>query len=189
LREEWVIEWAHFFNLEGRHQDGRKIDTTVAKTLHDLPLGTVELYKMSRPNQPGHVVPPKNKLPVRTLWRGARVGLPSGQDVANVLVPPDGRLTPDQILDAPQGEIIGRHRLEKDTPLWYYILRESELLKEGASLGPVAGRIVGSVIASALRADPNSYLSIDPGWRPVIGGQEFTTMAAIPGVSRPPPQP
>lgn len=187
LREEWVIDWTHFFFLRHTPRKGRKIDTTVARTLHDLPLGTVELYKMSRPNHPGHLVPPKNKLPVRTLWRSARVGLPSGQDVAKVLVPPSDRLTPDQILAGPQRKIIHRHKFEKDTPLWYYILKEGEALTGGAKLGPVGSRIVGSVIVRALCADPNSHLSIDPGWQPVIGGQEFKTMGAIPRISLPPP--
>ena len=183
LREEWVIDWTHFFFLRHRPRDGRKIDTTVAKTLHNLPLGTVELYKMSRPNHPGHVVPPKNKLPVRTLWRSARVGLPSGQDVAKVLVHPSDRLTPDQILIGPHRKIIRRHKFEKDTPLWYYILKESDALRGGAMLGPVGSRIVGNVIVRALRADPNSYLSVDPGWEAILGGHEFKTMDAIPGIS------
>jgi hypothetical protein len=189
LREEWVIDWTHFFYLRNRPHDGRKIDTTVAKTLHDLPLGTVELYKMSRPNHPGHVVPPKNKLPVRTLWRGVRVGLPSGQDVAKVLVQPSDRLTPGQILAGRHSKIIRRHKFEKDTPLWYYILKEAEALKQGSELGPVGSQLVGSVIVRALRLDPNSYLSIDPGWKPVIAGQEFTTMDAIPRISLPPSLP
>jgi hypothetical protein len=189
LREEWVIDWTHFFNISHLPQNGRKIDTTVARTLHDLPLGTVELYKMSRPNHPGHVVPPKNKLPVRTLWRSARAGLPSGQDVAKVLVQPSDRLTPEQILTGEQREIIHKHKFEKDTPLWYYVLKEGEFLEGGAKLGPIGSQIVGSVIVRALCADPNSYLSLAPDWEPVIGGHDFKTMAAIPRVSLAPSQP
>lgn len=63
------------------------------------------------------------------------------------------------------------------TPLWYYVLKEAELVEDGLHLGPVGGRIVGEVILGLLQTDPSSYLTVQPDWRPSIrsrsGGQEF----------------
>jgi hypothetical protein len=81
---------------------------------------------------------------------------------------PQNEIAPDNGRDT---EILRNHGLDKDTPLWYYILKEAELKAkpEGGRLGPVGSRIVGDVIGSALRADPSSYLSIDPNWKPKLG--------------------
>ena len=50
------------------------------------------------------------------------------------------------------------------TPLWFYILKEAEHLAGGDRLGPVGGRIVAEVLIGLLRADPASYLSLEPDW-------------------------
>ncbi|MEU8224144.1 peroxidase family protein [Kribbella sp. NPDC048915] len=87
-------------------------------------------------------------LAVRDLLRGDTTGLPSGESIAKLLgVPP---LTDDTW---PGG-----------TPLWFYILKESD----GDRLGPVGGRIVAEVLIGLLRADPASYLSLEPGWKPTL---------------------
>ena len=39
----------------------------------------------------------------------------------------------------------------------------------GTRLGPLGGLIVGGVIVGLLLADPNSYLSAAPGWKPTLG--------------------
>jgi hypothetical protein len=43
------------------------------------------------------------------------------------------------------------------TPLWYYILRESEI-QGGTRLGTVGGRLVGDVFTGAMIADPDGLL-------------------------------
>ena len=48
------------------------------------------------------------------------------------------------------------------------MLREAELLEDGLRLGPVGGRIVGEVIVGLLQTDPDSYLSVEPAWRPTL---------------------
>ena len=53
--------------------------------------------------------------------------------------------------------------LERSTPLWYYVLKEAELVEDGLRLGPVGGRLVGEVIVGLLQSDPASYLAYDPG--------------------------
>ncbi len=91
-------------------------------------------------------------LAVRDLLRGDTTGLPSGEAVAKLL-------GVDPLTDGtwPGG-----------TPLWFYILKESEYLADGDRLGPVGGRIVAEVLIGLLRADPASYLSLEPDWQPTL---------------------
>ena len=52
------------------------------------------------------------------------------------------------------------------TPLWFYILKEAEILNDGEHLGPVGSRIFGEVFMTILKNDPNSYLVQHPKWAP-----------------------
>ena len=53
-----------------------------------------------------------------------------------------------------------------ETPLWYYVLRESAVTTSGDRLGPVGGRIVAEVIVALLDRDPDSVRSAKPDWQP-----------------------
>ena len=54
-----------------------------------------------------------------------------------------------------------------EAPLWFYVLKEAELPpSDGERLGPVGGRIVAEVLVGLLQRDPNSYLYLDPAWKP-----------------------
>ncbi len=52
-----------------------------------------------------------------------------------------------------------------ETPLWYYVLKEAEVLAAGAHLGPVGGRIVAEVLLGLLDAVSGSYRNAEPGWQ------------------------
>ena len=45
-----------------------------------------------------------------------------------------------------------------EAPLWFYILKEAEIVGKGRELGPVGGRIVAEVLVGLLQKDLNSYL-------------------------------
>jgi hypothetical protein len=68
--------------------------------------------------------------------------------------------------------------LEENTPLFYYLLKEAELLGSAKTLGPAGSAIVFEVIDGALRADPASYINVFgeswrlPRWRFPNGRQE-----------------
>jgi hypothetical protein len=138
------LDLAQVFDVPGhpRAQRAKRLDGRLAASLIGLPAqvtGAVDeaAYK---------------SLAVRDLLRGDTTGLPSGEQVA---------------------ELMGVPPLVKDTwpggtPLWFYILKESEQLGDGDRLGPVGGRIVAEVLIGLLRADPASYLSLEPGWQPVL---------------------
>lgn len=87
------------------------------------------------------------------LLKGQILGLPSGQDVAKTMQ-----------LPALSGSELGT---VEPTPLWFYILKESELVAGGKHLGPVGGRIVGEVLLGLVELDNQSWLNVNPGWRPV----------------------
>ena len=55
------------------------------------------------------------------------------------------------------------------TPLWYYVLREVDVLANGETLGPVGGRLVAEVFIGLLREDPNSILNQQPAFVPSLG--------------------
>ena len=58
--------------------------------------------------------------------------------------------------------------MEKSTPLWFYILKEAELMENGLRLGPMGSRIVGEVFIGLLKADESSYLAARPNWTLVL---------------------
>jgi hypothetical protein len=58
--------------------------------------------------------------------------------------------------------------MDRSTPLWFYILKEAELMESGLRMGPVGGRIVGEVLIGLLKADEDSYLTAQQNWKPVL---------------------
>jgi hypothetical protein len=54
-----------------------------------------------------------------------------------------------------------------EAPLWFYILKEAEIVGRGRELGPVGGRIVAEVLVGLLQKDVNSYLYLEPAWKPM----------------------
>jgi len=148
----WTIEWARFFEVDGAgagdRQQTRLIDTKLANPLTNLP---TEIGG-SRPS-----------LIDRNLTRGARLLLPSGQDVA-------AHIGTDVLCDADLGLPGGG-----PAPLWYYILKEAGVQAGGHHLGQVGGRIVAEVFLGLLEKDPSSYLRNEPGWRPfLVSSGDFT---------------
>jgi hypothetical protein len=141
----WTIEWARFFEVEGAGSDGRQqsrlIDTKLADPLKALP-----------PEIGGN----RPSLIDRNLTRGARLLLPSGQDVAAYM---GADLFSDAELELPGGG---------PAPLWYYILKEAQVQAQGRHLGQVGGRIVTEVFLGLLEKDQSSYLRNQPDWKPFL---------------------
>jgi hypothetical protein len=80
---------------------------------------------------------------------------------------------------------------ENSTPLWYYTLKEAEVVADGLHLGPVAGRIVAEVFIGLLQSDPNSWLASRPAWQPTLPSKngtfqmtDFLTFAGVDPASR-----
>ena len=163
--DDFMIEWGRFFDGlpgSGPVASSSYIDTAIAAPLHDLSPSVIRLCsKTERSMQPA-------RLPVRTLLRGARARLPSGQEVADALVKqgvinPQDRLTSTQLTKDTcnhSGSVLQDVGLEENTPLFYYLLKEAEINGLGRTLGPIGSYVVARVIEGALEADPNGYMSV-----------------------------
>ena len=139
------VEWSNFFNTgNGIVQQGKKIDTTISSPMFELPF-----------------LPQPNSLAQRNLLRGLSFGLPSGQDIAKAMF-----IKPLLSVDLSDVSKLGFHR---KTPLWFYILREAQIYKNGKRLGPVGGRIVAEVLIGLLQGDEQSILRQSPDWEPTLG--------------------
>jgi Animal haem peroxidase len=145
------VDWSMLFDVPGHPpaQRSKPIDGQLPTSLIELPqaiTGAVddEAY---------------HSLAARDLQRGEGTGLPSGESVARLV---DAPVLSEEQLD------LRRHGWEGETPLWLYILRESAIHGDGERLGPVGGLIVGEVLVGIIAHDPESYLALDPNWRPTL---------------------
>lgn len=153
----WAVDWRFFFESADQTnlQRARKIDSHLA-------LGTFHL-----PGEAGIL----GQLAFKNLRRGRALGLPSGQRVARAMgLEPltDDQLGISGIFPAFTG----------NAPLWFYILKEAELLGEG-KLGPVGARIVAEVLLGLLKGDPLSYINVEPAWKPTLGEDGDFKMADL----------
>jgi hypothetical protein len=149
IPSDLVMEWKNILPVDPNFpaRKPRKIDTKLSLPLTSLP---------------GTVVPPPDPtihLAVRNTLRGKRVGLPSGQQVARAM-------RANVLSNATLG-LSSDPGWGGEAPLWFYILREAELPPANTErLGPVGGRIMAEVLVGLLQRDPNSYLYLDPAWKP-----------------------
>ncbi len=145
------VGWQTFFDFgDGEVKPRKRIDTRISTPLFNLPLRAIASGD------------PPNSLAQRNLLRHQTWELPSGQRIANAMRLP--ALAPQDL-----GELAGYGLgLERSTPLWYYILKEADLIGGGQHLGPVGGRIVGEVLLGLLETDRDSFLRAKPDWAPTL---------------------
>jgi hypothetical protein len=149
------IGWQTFFDFgDGNVKPNKRIDTKISTPLFDLPLAAIAVL-----NPPAE---PPTALPQRNLLRHVTWQVPSGQSIArHMKVPALSSEDLKELKDFGAG-------LDESTPLWYYVLKEAEVMEGGLHLGPVGGRIVGEVIIGLLELDRHSYVSDSPRWRPTL---------------------
>lgn len=144
------IEWWRYFDVPGQPSNprnlSRRIDSRIAIPLLSLP-STV-------------VGDPMVSLAERNLVRAKRLGLPAGQDVAAAMGV-DQLSNADLDLPFPHDPGWGGK-----APLWFYILKESEIVEDGRVLGPVGSRLIAEVIVGILGRDPGSYVNAKNPFQP-----------------------
>jgi hypothetical protein len=166
------IGWQTFFDFgDGNVKPNKRIDTRISTAMFNLPLGAIA----------SHDTP--QSLPERNLLRQLTWSLPSGQSIARAI-----GVTP--LADADLSEL-QPYGFQSGTPLWYYVLKEAEVVEEGLHLGPVGGRIVAEVLIGLLQSDVTSYLVQKPKWTPTLtsagssfGMKDFLTFAGVDPASR-----
>jgi hypothetical protein len=176
------IGWQTFFDFkDGELKRNKQIDTKISTPLFTLPLGAIASHKAPI------------ALMQRNLLRHMTWSMPSGQAIAEAMGV--DRLSPNDLKELTMYGI----GLEKSTPLFYYMLKESALVPNsdigkntgGFHLGPVGGRIVGEVVVGLLQSDPASYLVQKPDWTPTLQKPgpdfrmtDFLTFAAVDPATR-----
>ncbi|HEV7889780.1 MAG TPA: heme peroxidase family protein [Pyrinomonadaceae bacterium] len=176
----WVVDFNAFFDTGipvPIHNKARRIDSFMATGLESLPGGSGLMAVLA----------------ARNLRRGLAMGLPSGQGMANSFgIPPmtAAQLTAGlpavevALLNASGGVLL------RQTPLWYYVLREAAVLSGGNQLGPVGGRIVAETLVRILKRDASSYLNVAGGFTPILpssvpGDFSVADLVRFAGVTQP----
>ncbi len=179
LPPSWGIDWAFFFGKLGSTNAGAKqipqpsyrIDVSLVDPLGDLP----EFADAG-------VHSPFKSLAFRNLLRGVSMGLPSGQNVARMMGAKSvlsekelwSRKNEEETLGPwPEGSAFfqaNKKWLEGAAPLWFYILKEAEVLHHGHHLGEVGSRIVAETLIGLAWYDHYSYLFQMPRWNPAEEG-------------------
>jgi hypothetical protein len=155
------VDWATMFDLgDGQAQPSKRMDTRLSTPLFSLPFIAPRL-----PENPA-------ALPQRNLLRHLTFGLPSGQAIAAAMQLP--QLSPRDLADL---KLLAG--FDQETPLWFYILREAEIMEKGQQLGPVGGRILAEVFIGLLQGDAKSYLNQDPSWQPNLGQRGVFTIVDL----------
>ncbi len=177
LPTNWVINWQRFYDFSAIPRVGpdpklnhaRRIDSLLIPALHKLPGPPLTIA-------PGF--PATTSLAARNLLRGHLLRLPTGQDVAAKLGV--AALTPFEVFQAvpeAKAQPMRAAHFDTQTPLWYYILKEAEVLENGCKLGPVGSRIVAETFVGLIEASRVSILA-DKTWRPTLpalaSGASFT---------------
>lgn len=150
VRTNWVVDLNRFFDTGNSPTLNvtKAFDTALAPALSGLP------------NQPAGSF--MAHLAQRNLVRGLALKVPTGQVVAKRLKV--SRLSEAELLtNATTNEAAilndSNKLLLKHTPLWYYILKESEVRQNGNRLGRTGSIIVAETITRILREDDNSILN------------------------------
>lgn len=168
------VDWQTFFKFDDSFRFNKQIDTKLSTPLMHL-LG-------SRGPAPGMPSDGILSLASRNLMRHVNYGIPSGQAIARVMGV--------HVLTSAQLAELAPFGLDRSTPLWYYILKEAEVLENGLRMGPVGSRIVGEVFIGLLKADQDSYLVRNKNWKPTLpsatsGNFEITDLLRFAGVVHP----
>jgi hypothetical protein len=167
LPSNWIIDWTRFFDFKGfegvsnnpKSNKAKKIDTSLTFALKNLPGFLARMPEQAR------------LLPALNLIRGKKVGLPTGQALAEGLRKRDipvKTLSPAQVARGPHESILTEHGFNNETPLWYYILKEAEEVHGGECLGPLGSVIVAATMVGLIRASRISILR-ESEWRPELG--------------------
>ncbi len=186
LPTNWIADFRRLYNFgeagrndlkvpEADFNVTKRIDTLLVDPLKLLPLGSFDARDL--PERPPEE---QRNLAFRNLTRAQMVSLASGQQMAELMAACGIDVTPlteEQIINGNGGaDLRGlspeqKSELSRNTPLWFYALREAEL--NNGRLTGVGGRIVAEVFHRAIEGSQISILR-QPWWRPSLGPDRNT---------------
>jgi hypothetical protein len=111
------------------------------------------------------------------LRTGHQLNLPSAQSCLSEIVQTTGMslqsLSTSQLTAGDTGRALVHADLVQDTPLWFYIHKEAEVLGQGRTLGPLGTALVANTLIGLLVVDDTSYWHQGNGlqgrWSPAEG--------------------
>ena len=169
LPSHWGVEWNRLaLPVSKPYLDraAQKIDTKLALPLSEMVNeGASDVLK---------------HLARRNLRRGHRLNLPTAQSCIEAMNKLCGVGIPvmsaEQLTEGATGDAVCAGGFAEDTPLWFYVLKEAEVLGRGAHLGPLGSRIVAETLAGLTIHDPTSFWNQfgsgpDGRWSPVDGAK------------------
>jgi hypothetical protein len=184
LPSNWIADFRRLYDFKGEAGKNNlaapgglnramRIDTLLVNPLRTLPRGSFG----GDADDEGTI---RANLAFRNLARAKMVKLATGQKMVAFLRSkgvPVTALTKPQIRNGSNGAKLAdltqrqREGLTKNTPLWFYILREAEL-NDGRLKG-VGARIVAETFHRAMEGSQHSIVR-DPAWRPTFGPDNTT---------------
>jgi len=189
LSRDHVIDWDVFYpKNEFDASLSLKIDSKVTPVVFDLPESAIP-----------DAVKTEGNLPFRNLTRSREIDIACGEDLCEFFeIDASQRLTPLQV-DAnddaqylfeadvdtyakPDGvgmppasdPLNGVRDTRFKTPLWYYVLKEAEILHDGERLGPLGSRLVAEVIAGGIFYGKDT--KFDYKWKSAITGSNVVKL-------------
>jgi Animal haem peroxidase len=184
LASNWIADFRRLYDFgeankpdlevpAGKFNRAMRIDTTLVNPLKNLPPETFRGPDVAFDD-------PRANLAFRNLTRARMVRLATGQQMATFLQGKGvnlTKLTKAQIRNGSNGadlSLLTQAQLDaflRDTPLWFYILREAEL--NAGRLKGVGARIVAETFHRAIEGSTHSIVR-DAAFKPTLGPNNTT---------------
>jgi hypothetical protein len=185
LLSTWIADFRRLYDFKeankpnlvvpaAKFNRAMRIDTKLVHFLNTLPPGS---FGGSEGMADDDI---RRNLAFRNLTRAKMVKLATGQQMATFLKSRGvtlTKLTNAQVRDGKKGASLDHlspgnlKKVLKDTPLWFYVLREAEI--NNGKLTGVGARIVAETFHRAIQGSQDSIVR-DPAWRPTFGPNNTT---------------
>lgn len=161
LQSDWVTDWETLIGLNG-HQPikAAPVNTNIARNLINIP-------DQFLPEADTDILSVSKNIAARTLLRGFEFHLPHAHDFCRYV---NSKLDEDERFDVIHSEKLFENEnefvkycfslddrvLRYKTPIWYYVLKETDLwrgtINENSKLGPLTSRIICETLLASIES-------------------------------------